>query len=128
MERELTEKTKEKRWAKRLNIDVRIRLKSIKNTKGASYSLKQEEFEVEVLNISKGGMAFRTEELLPLNSYYDAKVLLWTKETFDAVIEIVRMENDGSDETTTYGCKFIGLPPETQFKIDVYQIVSETNG
>ncbi len=115
----------EKRWARRMGINASIKLQSIKNSKAAAYNLKEDEFEVEVVNISKGGMAFRTEELLPLNSFYDAQVILWTKETFDAVIEIVRMENDGSGEATTYGCKFIGLPASDQFKIDVYQIVSE---
>ena len=54
-------------------------------------------------------------------------IVLWTRESFDAIIEIVRMENDGTDEKNTYGCRFVGLSPAEQFKIDVYQIVSETS-
>lgn len=115
----------EKRWTKRIGIDAKIKLKSIKNRKTV-YELNKEEFDVDVINISKGGMAFKTKETLALNSFYDSKVVLWTKETFDAVIEIVRMENNGEDDYITYGCKFIGLNPADQFKIDVYQIVSET--
>ena len=94
---------------------------------GFDVDVNKEEMEVEVTNISKGGMGFKTEEFLPLNSYYEAKVVLWTRESFDAIIEIVRMENDGTDEKNTYGCRFVGLSPAEQFKIDVYQIVSETS-
>ena len=126
METNMVEKRAEKRWAKRMSIDANIKLRSIKDNKSASYNLNEETMEVEVINISKGGMAFKTQELLPLNSYYDARVVLWTKESFDAIIEIIRMENDGSSDETTYGCKFVGITPADQFKIDVYQIVSET--
>ena len=115
---------KEKRWSKRIGIDAKIKLKSIKNNKTV-YAVNEDEISVEVINISKGGMAFKSEEQLPLNSYYDADVVLWTKETFGAVIEIVRMENADDEDKITYGCKFIGLSAADQFKIDVYQIVSE---
>ena len=117
----------EKRWAKRMDIDARIKLKSVKNNRNIHFDVNKEEMEVEVTNISKGGMGFKTEEFLPLNSYSEAKVVLWTRESFDAIIEIVRMENDGTDEKNTYGCRFVGLSPAEQFKIDVYQIVSETS-
>ena len=126
MENETILKGKEKRWAKRLDINAKIKLQSIKNNKLAPYNLNKGDIEVDVINISKGGMAFKTSEILPLNSYYDANVVLWTRESFSAIVEIIRMESDGTDELVTYGCKFIGLSPAEQFKIDVYQIVSET--
>lgn len=113
----------ERRKSKRMVINVRIKLQKVKDNVN-SVGLKQEEFEVNVINISKDGMAFRTKENLTLNSLYDTKVVLWTKESFDAVIEIVRMENLGEEETL-YGCRFVGISPADQFKIDVYQIVSQ---
>lgn len=116
---------KEKRWSKRMEINATIKLKTIRNDK-MLFEPKLEEFEVDVINISKGGMAFRTGEMLPLNSYYDAKVVLWTKDSFDAVIEVIRMENEDIEGDTTYGCRFIGLNPAEQFKIDVYEIVHES--
>ncbi len=36
------------------------------------------------------------------------------------------MENEDAEGDTTYGCRFIGLNPAMQFKIDVYEIVSES--
>lgn len=119
--------TKEKRWAKRMSINAKIRLQSMKNNRKVAFDLNENDIEVSVLDISKGGMGFKTTEFLPLNSYYEAKVVLWTRETFDSIIEIVRMENDGTDDMITYGCKFVGLSPADQFKIDVYQIVNETD-
>lgn len=116
----------EKRWAKRMDINANIKLQSIRNNRNVAFELNKNEIEVEVINISKGGIAFKTAEFLPLNSYYEAKIVLWTRENFDSIIEIVRMENDGTDERNTYGCKFVGLSPADQFKIDVYQIVNET--
>ena len=59
-----------------------------------------------------------------LNTFYNAEVVLWTRERFESVIEIVRMENNGEGETL-YGCRFIGISSADQFKIDVYQIVND---
>lgn len=113
----------EKRKSRRVGINVKIKLQKVTDNP-LVYGLKEDEFEVNIVNISKDGMAFRTKERLALNSFYDTKVVLWTKESFDTVIEIVRMENMGEEETL-YGCRFVGISAADQFKIDVYQIVSE---
>lgn len=113
----------EKRKSKRMGINVKIKLQQVTDNH-ALMGLKEEEFEVNVINISKDGMAFRSKERLALNSFYDTQVVLWTKEFFNTVIEIVRMENFGEEETL-YGCRFVGISAADQFKIDVYQIVSE---
>ena len=117
----------EKRWAKRMTINASIKLQTINNDRAVTYEPTRDVFEVEVTNISKGGIGLETREFLPLNSYYEAKIVLWTRETFDATIEVVRMESKDDSGMISYGCKFVGLSPADQFKIDVYQIVSETN-
>lgn len=115
--------TQEKRKSKRMGINVAIKLKQVRGNMPTS-AFNENEFEVNVVNISKDGMAFKSKEYLALNSFYDTKVVLWTKESFDTVIEIVRMESVDEDETL-YGCRFVGISSADQFKIDVYQIVSE---
>ncbi len=117
----------EKRWAKRMTINATIKLQTINNDRAVTYEPNRDVFDVVVTNISKGGIGLETTEFLPLNSYYEAKIVLWTRETFDATIEVVRMESKDDTGMISYGCKFIGLSPADQFKIDVYQIVSETN-
>ena len=115
--------TQERRKSNRMDINVKIKLNSVKSNAN-TVNLKQEEFEVELVNISRGGLAFRSNEKLALNTYYDTTIVLWTKEKFQTVIEIVRMENYG-DEKTLYGCRFIGIMPSDQLKIQIYEIVSE---
>lgn len=115
--------TQERRKSNRMDINVKIKLNSVK-TNANTVNLKQEEFEVELVNISRGGLAFRSNEKLALNTYYDTTIVLWTKEKFQTVIEIVRMENYG-DEKTLYGCRFIGIMPSDQLKIQIYEMVSE---
>ena len=54
-------------------------------------------------------------------------IILWTKETFQSVIEIVRMENLDNDEETVYGCRFIGIRPADQLKIQIYEILNDVD-
>ena len=115
--------TQERRKSNRMDTNVKIKLNSVKSNAN-TVNLKQEEFEVELVNISRGGLAFRSNEKLALNTYYDTTIVLWTKEKFQTVIEIVRMENYG-DEKTLYGCRFIGIMPSDQLKIQIYEMVSE---
>ena len=115
--------TQERRKSNRMDINVKIKLNSVKSNAN-TVNLKQEEFEVELVNIARGGLAFRSNEKLALNTYYDTTIVLWTKEKFQTVIEIVRMENYG-DEKTLYGCRFIGIMPSDQLKIQIYEMVSE---
>lgn len=112
----------EKRKAKRTEVNVTIKLSKVKDSTVTS-NLNSDEFEVNVINISNDGMAFKTKEVLALNSLYDSKVALWNNESFNAVIEIIRMENLGEEETL-YGCRFVGISSEDRFKIDVFQIVA----
>ena len=117
-------KGQDKRFSKRMEINAKIKLKSI-GSKMAMFELNMDEIEVDVINISKGGMAFKTRERLPLNSFYDVNGVLWTKENIDSVIQIIRMESNEEDSYITYGCKFIGITAADQFKMDVYEIVSD---
>lgn len=114
----------ERRRSNRMKIDVTIKLDPVKNGDSDTSNLNKDEFMVELVNLSKDGLAFKTEEKLKLNTYYDTNVILWTKETFNTVIEIVRMENYG-DGPTLYGCRFIGIMPSDQLKIQIYEMISE---
>ncbi len=113
----------ERRRSKRMDINVTIKLNELKSGI-VSTSTSANEIAVDVVNISKDGLAFRSDEKLELNTFYDANVVLWTKETFQAVVEIVRMENLGN-EPTLYGCRFIGILPADQLKIQIYEMIQE---
>ena len=114
----------EKRRTKRLDIDVTIKLNQVKNMKIAE-DMNVNDIEVQLVNISREGLAFKTFEELRLNTFYDVNIVLWTKETFESVIEIVRSERYDDDEEILYGCRFIGIRPADQLKIQIYEILNE---
>lgn len=115
---------KEKRRSKRTDISVRVSLTQLGDNFVTGFSGNS--IEVDVVNISKDGMAFKSAHEFKLNTYHDTVIKLENHDKFEAVIEIVRMENLGEAETT-FGCRFVGINSEDQFKIEVYQIVHESN-
>ena len=112
----------EKRRAKRSSVDVLIRLHDIQGNLHPGFST--EKIEVKLVNISKTGIAFRTTEKLVFNGFYDTEILFPSKDKFNAIVEIVRMEDRGESDLY-YGCSFIGITSADQFKIEVYQLVEE---
>ncbi len=114
----------EKRKSKRTDVDVTISLRKLDDKYVSGYS--GDTIDVNVINISKDGIAFKSEYEFKLNTYHDTVITLDNKESFETVIEIIRMENMGELETT-YGCRFVGINSEDRFKIEVYQILYESN-
>ena len=84
----------EKRKHKRLDLDVSVQLERL--DRDGMTTLKY--IHVDVTDISRSGIGFRTEAKLELGTYYDTKIQIWTKEVIDAVKELVRCEQmpDGS--------------------------------
>lgn len=108
----------ERRKSKRIDIDVTIKLKQLTQDEKESV-----EVSVDVVNLSKDGMAFVCEKDLEINTFYDVNVVLWTKETFQTVIEIVRIEEN--EDNKLYGCRFVGIHPADQLKIQIYDMVRD---
>ncbi len=111
----------EKRTSKRMELNAVLKLNELE-TKKDTTGLPKEAFDVNILNVSTGGLAFKCTQELKLNTYYDIHLVLWTKASFDSIIEIVRMENMGGDEIL-YGCKFVGLRPSQELEIQIYQVL-----
>ena len=79
----------ERRKSNRMKIDVSIKLNSVKNGATDTSVLNKESFTVDLVNLSKDGIGFTSTEKLELNTFYDTTIVLWTKEKFDTIIEIV---------------------------------------
>ena len=109
----------EKRRHKRLELDVSVQLERL-DEEGVT-TLKY--VHVDVSDISRSGIGFKANQELELNSYYDTKIQIWTKEVVDAVIEIVR-RND-TENGYQYGATFIGMTDTDALKIDIYQIFND---
>lgn len=109
----------EKRRHKRLDLDVSVQLERL-DEDGVT-TLKY--VHVEVADISRSGLGFRTKKKLEIGTYYDAKIQIWTREVVDAVVEIVRMEE--LSEGYKYGSIFVGMSDTDALKIDIYQIFND---
>ena len=116
----------EKRRSKRLEIDVKIKLNEVRNYKNVD-GISKNDIDVTLVNLSRDGLAFKCEEELKLSTFFDVDIVLWTKETFKSVIEVVRMENIESESgnEVLYGCRFIGIKPADQLKIQIYEILND---
>jgi len=112
----------ENRKSKRIGMSVKIKLRAIQSD--VSMVSPVEGMEVDVVNISKDGMGFKTEKILTFNGLYDTEIILANGEKFSSIIKIVRMENEGEPEIL-YGCHFVGINGTDQFKIDIFQILCE---
>lgn len=107
----------EKRKHKRLDLEVDIQLERL-DEEGIT-TLKY--VHVDVTDLSHSGIGFSCGTKMEVGSYYDTKIQIWTKEVIDAVIEIVRRE-DESEQGYHYGGVFIGMTDTDALKIDIYQL------
>ncbi len=71
----------EKRKNKRLDLDVNVQLERLDEDGVTTLKF----VHVDVTDISKSGIGFDCKKKLEINSYYDAKIQIWTKEVVDAV-------------------------------------------
>lgn len=77
-------------------------------------------FDIDIFDISVGGIGFHSSRLLPLNSFYDANIVLLNGEKFNCVIKIVR--GFGSN-IYTYGAEFVSLSPTDSYRLELYSMI-----
>ena len=110
----------EKRRNKRLDLDVSVQLERL--DEAGMTTLKY--IHVDVTDISRSGLGFTSLQEMEVGTYYDTKIQIWTKEIVDAVVEIVRRDQQ-EDGIYKYGCVFIGMTDVDALKIDIYQIFND---
>ena len=66
----------EKRKNKRLDLDVNVQLERLDEDGVTTLKF----VHVDVTDISKSGIGFDCKKKLEINSYYDAKIQIWTKK------------------------------------------------
>lgn len=78
-------------------------------------------YPIDVIDISKDGLGFRSKDLIPLNYYFNARIDLGSSDNsvLYTVVRIIRRmdENDG---TYLYGCQFVGMAPVLDYIFDEY--------
>lgn len=107
----------EKRKNRRFKIDLEIKLRRLS---GGPLEENSERKVVELRDLSKSGLGFYCKDELEIGSFYDAKITIWTKESMNAMFEIVRVRPEG--DGFVYGGIFVALPREDLFRIEVYEM------
>ena len=96
----------EQRRSKRVKVKLSLDVGSV---------FKQDNIEVsnlnapiEVTNISRTGIGFVSESVLPVVYYFNARFELKPGEAFNGVVRIIRrvVQTDGKSQ---YGCEFVVL-------------------
>ena len=111
----------ERRKGKRLDLDVTLELERL--DEGSITTLKY--VHVDVLDLSKSGIGFKAPQKLELNSVYNTRLQIWTKEVINSIVKIIRCEkkNDGF----YYGGHFVGMTDTDAMKIEIYRMFNEAD-
>lgn len=99
----------EKRRAKRVPIDLRLKISNL--FRQDNEMVQDVQAPIEVVNISKSGVGFLSSATLPLGYYFNARLRLneRSESDFYCVVKIIR-EQKREDGMNLYGCEFIGVP------------------
>ncbi len=108
----------EKRSSRRMGLSARLVIKNINGD-----STKEEEVEIDVLDVSTTGVGFRCNVPLTIGGVYDTFLKIWTDEVIHAFLKVVRIEQT-LEEKYICGTIFIGLPEMNARRIEVYDLLS----
>lgn len=108
----------EKRKSKRMKVDMKLEISNL--FKQDNIMIKNIDAPVRVTNISKNGIGFESEALLPIGYYFNCKIELGDSEnTIYTVVEIIRVEK--RENSIFYGCQFVGMAPVLGYIFEEYE-------
>lgn len=108
----------DKRRSKRLDVDMSLNISNL--FKQDNVLIGNIDAPIHVVNISKNGIGFESESILPIGYYFNSKINLGNKESsLYTVVQIVRTKK--LDDIMYYGCEFIGLAPILDFIFEDFE-------
>lgn len=109
----------EKRKSKRLPVHLVLDISSL--FKQDNVKVENIHAPIQVINVSKHGIGFESESILPVDYYFNARLQLGNSDSvLNCVVRIVRskINNEGANQ---YGCEFVGMAPILDFIFDDYE-------
>ena len=99
----------EKRRNPRMDISMELHISSLFKQDNDSIEINS---PITIIDISKGGIGFTTNDFLPIGYYFNAVIQMGHQESkLYCVVRIVRSQTvEGEDNLYLYGCEFVGLP------------------
>ncbi len=113
----------EKRKSRRLPITLELSVSSLFKQDNVRVDVK--EAPIVVTDVSKGGIGFESESILPTGYYFNARLEMGSKDSvLYTVVKIIR-SSAGENGKTIYGCEFVGLAPVLGYIFDEYEAMLE---
>ena len=104
----------DRRRSTRMDLQVTLLLREV------GKSASQGVINVEVFDISQGGIGFNCDFALSTGTTYEADIHIWTGDIIHAFVEVIRcMKSD--DGRFKCGGVFIGMPEADWCRIRVYE-------
>ena len=109
----------EKRRSKRMPIQLELVVsKLFKQEAAETLELNK---PIHVVDVSRLGIGFVTENDFPINFYFNAKLELGSPDnSLYCVVQIIRKQQK-EDGSFSYGCEFVGLAPVLGSIFDEYE-------
>ena len=85
----MIEMRREKRWP----IELQLEISSL--FKQDNVKVENINAPIEVFDVSKAGIGFRTKSVLPIGYYFNARLVLGDPGTLNCVVRIIRQQQDG---------------------------------
>lgn len=109
----------EKRRSKRLDVDLHLNISSL--FKQDNIRVDNIEAPIEVINISKNGIGFKSGSILPVDYYFNAKLQLGAEDSsLYCVVKIIRQEAE-ENGNYMYGAEFVGMPSVLLYIFDEFE-------
>ena len=110
----------EKRRYQRMQIDLKLNISSL--FKQDNISISNIESPIEVVDVSKSGIGFISESILPIGFYFNAALKLGNEDDIlYCVVKIVRCQPIPHSEEFSYGCEFVGMSSVLNYIFDEYE-------
>ncbi|MDF2538574.1 MAG: hypothetical protein K0S76_1595 [Herbinix sp.] len=107
----------ERRKAKRLPATLSLEISNL--YKQDNVQVSNLNAPIEVTDISKTGIGFRSESVLPVAYYFNANIQFGAEDTLHSVVKIIRSQPEAGN-VTTYGCEFVGMADVLSYLFDDY--------
>ncbi len=115
----MIEMRREKRWPVKLELSISTLFKQ-DNVKVENINAP-----IEVIDVSKVGIGFKTSSVLPIGYYFNARLVLCENDSLNCVVRIIRQQE--VEDGFVYGCEMVGTASIMDYVFNNYAASLQTD-
>ena len=108
----MIEMRREKRWPVKLQLEISTLFKQ------DHVKVENINAPIEVIDISKLGIGFKSKSNLPIGYYFNARLVLRKSDALNCVVRIIRQQE--KEDCYIYGCEIVGTASIMDYVINDY--------